>query len=106
MLPNTAGVRLLDIMGTIDFDDADTMVIGKRQEIPQEFVQANRRQYLDSGSERGAENFHKVASIPTIFVEEMMKDGINLLKDDVPYTVVVGWLKRKGLDGFLTSSKV
>jgi len=35
-----------------------------------------------------------------------MLDGINVLKDKVSSKTILGWLRRKGLDGFIVSNKV
>lgn len=106
LTPATPKVVLLDANGTFLPDDDGNPGVLKKQLITEDFVTDLRKEYDDSGQFPAGPNFHRFASVPTIFIEEMLKDGIDVYKDKVDSKTVLSWLRKRELHGFITSKKV
>lgn len=98
-IPNR--VSFLDVHTDIDVSLGD-IVVKNQQVIDSEFVAGLRDERMRSTHSRAGE-FHRVASIPTLFVNEMMKEGLDVYK--APIKDIVAWLKKRNLTDFLTSNK-
>lgn len=78
------------------------VVIEHAQEIPDTFVSMLRQMKADSGSVREKEFMH-VGSIPTVFVEQMLREGFNVFEEPVRETCK--YLIKRGLDAFVVTNK-
>lgn len=78
------------------------VLIEHAQEIPESFVSMLRQMKADSGSVREKEFMH-VGCIPTIFVEQMLREGFNVFQEPVKETCKR--LISMGLDSFVVTNK-
>jgi len=72
------------------------------QVIPMAFTD-EIKSYRDEVSAGSCPNYHKVASIPAIFVTKFMKEGFNVYKESP--RAVIAYLKRHGLEDFIATNK-
>ena len=82
--------------------EGDNFVIQRCQDITDEFLAENRRMREEQSRTRCRE-YHKVASIPVIFVHKWLKEGFNIYEETE--AALVRKLKADGLDDFLTTDK-
>ena len=85
-----------------DGGQGEGVVIEHAQEIPESFVSMLRQMKADSGSVREKEFMH-VGCIPTIFVEQLLREGFNVFEEPVRETCKL--LIAKGLDSFVVTNK-
>lgn len=72
------------------------------QVITKEFVD-NTAQFRNETSGYRSGNYHKVASIPLIFVEKWRNEGFDIYKESA--SAIIKRLKAESLDAFLTTNK-
>lgn len=82
--------------------DADGLYRTRTQKITNEFMQSLQDQ-RDAGGYTDSGEMLKMASIPVVIVEQMMKEGIDVYKS--PIKDIIKWLKNNDMDHFLTTSK-
>jgi len=92
---------LIDASGSI-FQDADGLYRARTQEIPDSFIQELKDQKTAGGYTQSGEML-KMASIPVVVVEEMLKQGVDVYK--APVKDIIKWLKSNDMEHFLTTSK-
>lgn len=83
-------------------EDADKLVLEKKQEIPDEFLSQLRGIKQDSTDQRENEFMH-VASIPTLIHEKWLREGYDCTREPVRETVKR--LRREQLDAFIVTNK-
>jgi len=102
-MTQTKQPKLLGV--TTDFgENADGLFIKKTQDISTNHLDALKQQRNDSLSQREGE-FMKVASIPAVVVEKWMREGFNILDQNIDGREIVKRLKAENLDAFLTTDK-
>ena len=75
------------------------------QELSNDFMNRIKEQRNESKSRREGE-FMSVAQIPTIVVEQWMREGFDILSDrNITAHDIIKRLKAEHLDGFLTTTK-
>ena len=72
------------------------------QHIPDSFLQDLKDQRTAGGYSQSGEML-KMASIPVVVAEQMMKEGIDVYK--APIKDIIKWLKLNDMDHFLTTDK-
>lgn len=99
-------VNLIDPVITFDEDHhhgkQDTLIIKSEQFIPDEFVQANLRDKIDT-LHTPMGDFYRVASIPTGTVDKWAKEGFHL--HEASAHDIVERLRKEQLDAFITTRK-
>jgi hypothetical protein len=97
-------LKLLDTV--VDFHDPigndGQLVIKREQEIPADWVSDLKRDKIDADHQKMGE-FVRVAAIPTIFYEELLREGRDI--EQMSLKELVNLLKARGLDAFLTTNK-
>lgn len=93
-------VNITDVTGQ---DEQMTLHVHKAQEIPQHWLDDNRRVY-EASKHRKAGEYEQAASIPVILVEKWMAEGFDVFKE--PWPKIKARLKAEGFDYFITSAKV
>tara|TARA_Y100000589_G_scaffold301119_1_gene311799 strand:- start:1754 stop:2056 length:303 start_codon:yes stop_codon:yes gene_type:complete len=96
-----------DLMKDINWrigNNADGLFIKKQQEIPDDFLTANKNARIQS-SNAPMGNYHKLASIPVIVADKWMKEGFNIYDGSVTPKEIIKKLKEENLEAFLTSNK-
>jgi hypothetical protein len=85
-------------------DDPDApWVVEHNQEITDEFLETNKEKR--DASSAPSNDYHQLASIPTVVVEKWMREGFNIFDENVTPREIVARLKRENLEAFLTSNK-
>lgn len=84
-------------------EDADGLHMQRRQYLPDWWLDELRQEYDNSADHRAGE-FHRVASIPVVFLEEMRAEGLDY--NHAPANEIMDWLHNRGLSRFITSKKV
>jgi hypothetical protein len=89
----------------VSFENApgEKLVIKSEQYIPDEFISALRREREDSLHTPAGE-FHRVASIPTAWVDKWYREGFDITKEPIQETLKR--LRKEQIDAFITSNKV
>lgn len=105
VVSSSDGTPLRDIQVSFDENHSETkpqLVIVRSQDIPDDFVSDLKAQKIDPDHNRMGE-FHHFARVPTVFIEQMMKDGMDFNRASVKD--ICEWLKKKQLDAFIVSNK-
>lgn len=85
-------------------DDPDApWVVEHTQEISDDFLEHAKA--LREASSAPAGDYHQIASIPTIVVEQWMREGFNIFDQNVDAREIVKRLRAENLDAFLTTNK-
>ena len=84
--------------------NSDGLFVKKQQNIPSEFLSANKAQRIDSSNSKMG-NYHRIASIPVIVADKWMREGFNIYDGSVTPQEIIKKLKTENLEGFLTSNK-
>lgn len=93
--------RLVDTdMGVVQ--DADGLYRTNTQQITDSFLQDLKNQKSAGGYTQSGEML-KMASIPVVVAEQMMKEGVDVYK--APIKDIIKWLKNNDMEHFLTTSK-
>lgn len=82
--------------------DADGLYRTNTQHIPDSFLQDLKDQRAAGGYSHSGEML-KMASIPVVVAEQMMKEGIDVYK--APVRDIIKWLKLNDMGHFLTTDK-
>ena len=82
--------------------DADGLYRTQSQEISSDFLQELQNQKTAGGYTQSGEML-KMASIPVVIVEQMLKEGVDVYK--APIKDIIKWLKTHDMDHFITTSK-
>lgn len=86
-------------------EDTDAaLVVKKEQAIPQSFLDRLKTARDESANNRMGD-YHRVASIPTVVVEQWMRDGFNIYDKNVTAKEIVARLQRENLGAFMTTTK-
>jgi hypothetical protein len=84
--------------------DIDNLFTVKHeQEITDDLLATNKE--LRDASSAPAGDYHKIASIPTVVVEQWMREGFNIYDENVTAADIVLRLQREDLGAFLTTNK-
>lgn len=83
-------------------ENSDGLFTAHSQEISQEFIDA-LKDYRTETSGRRSREFHRVASIPVVFVHKWLREGFNVYT--APMKEIVKKLHAEGLTAFLTTDK-
>jgi hypothetical protein len=83
-------------------DNADGLLVTHSQFIPDDFISQLKRDKIDA-DHRPSNEMERVASIPVVVVEELMRQGYDVFKEPVRETIKK--LRAMGLDAFITTSK-
>jgi hypothetical protein len=81
----------------------DTLVIGRSQYIPDDYIADLLRAKIDATHDRIGE-LMRVATVPVVFVEKWKREGFDIYKESA--AAIVSRLKREGLDAFCTGHSV
>lgn len=84
-------------------DNADGLLIHRKQEVPQEFLDYLRKLKLNSTDQREGE-FMLVASVPVIVHEEWLKQGFDMTRE--PFRETIKRLRNLHLDDFIVTNKL
>ena len=98
-------IELTDKFVTFDEDYSEgkpRLVIGHSMDIPDDWVSDLKRDKIDANHEPIGNWLH-FASIPTIFVEQMMAEGINFNRATAKE--ITRWLNQKGPRCLVTTTK-
>lgn len=95
-------MKILDVRHDLAFDDNKIAAIQRSQTIPQWFMDQLKAE-RDASTATAADEMHKVASVPAIFIEKMMREGINFFC--ASHKDIRNWLLKNGLDHFITTNK-
>lgn len=82
--------------------DVDELYRTQTQEIPDSFIKELQEQKSAGGYTNSGEML-KMASIPVVIAEQMMREGIDVYK--APIKDIIKWLKLNDMEHFLTTSK-
>lgn len=82
--------------------DAGELYQTQTQEIPDSFIKELQEQKSAGGYTQSGEML-KMASIPVVIAEQMMREGIDVYK--APIKDIIKWLKLNDMEHFLTTSK-
>lgn len=99
------GKPLKDIAVSFDENHSETkpqLIIKREQDIPDNYVSDLKRQKIDPDHKPTGDMLH-FARIPTIVIEQMMKDGMDFNRANVKD--ICEWLKKKQLDAFIVTNK-
>ncbi len=84
--------------------DVDGVFRKHTQQISNQFLNSIKEQRNSSKSKREGE-FMSVAQIPTIVVEQWMREGFDIFSGEHTAAEIVKRLKRENLEAFLTTEK-
>ena len=84
--------------------DVDGVFRKHTQQISNQFLNSIKEQRNSSKSKREGE-FMSVAQIPTIVVEQWMREGFDIFSGEHSAAEIVKRLKRENLEAFLTTEK-
>ena len=84
--------------------DVDGVFRKHTQEISQSFLD-NVAEQRNRSREQRENEFMSVAQIPTIVVEQWMREGFDIFSGEHSAAEIVKRLKRENLDAFLTTEK-
>jgi hypothetical protein len=79
------------------------LVIKEQQYVPDEYISTLRKEREDSLHTPAGE-FHRVASIPTAWVDKWKREGFDIMKE--PIVEILKRLRKEEFDAFITSNKV
>lgn len=82
--------------------DADGLYRTNTQQITDSFLQDLKDQKSAGGYTQSGEML-KMASIPVVVAEQMMKEGVDVYK--APIKDIIRWLKNNDMEHFLTTTK-
>jgi hypothetical protein len=88
----------------VSFHDAPggELITEQTQYIPDEFITELRNEKAESLHTPAGE-FHRVASIPVIWVEEMRRRGLDIYRDDIKD--ILKMLRKLEAEHFITTNK-
>jgi hypothetical protein len=95
--------QVIDKLVSFDTAPGGDLVTKHQQYIPDEFLSDLRRERMNSVSTPAGE-FHRVASIPVIVVEELTRRGIDIYRDSIQD--ILKMLRKIEAEAFITSNKV
>lgn len=95
--------RIADIRDELTFDLNGDMFHHKVQTIPDDFLDDLKSERLAKAHFSGRE-FNRVASIPVFVVEIWKHQGRDF--ENASAREIVGWLRKDGLDAFVTARNV
>lgn len=95
-------ISIIDAQFDIEFESDGSALIKYTQDIPQSFIDSCREKY-DTSRDARAKEFHQVASVPEILVDQWRAQGFDVMKE--PVRATVARLKAENLDYFLTTAK-
>lgn len=88
----------------VSFDEnTNGLVIETFQEIPTEFRDALKQERFDNKQTRIKHEYHRVASIPQVVVDQWIRDGFDFW--NATNATILAKLKTESLDDFITSDK-
>ncbi len=99
----TSSIKLLDAE-PVFVDGPKGLVVKKEQLITDRFLQHTADMRHASSSARAGE-FHEVAAIPTVVVEQWLREGFDITAKGVTAHEIVTRLRRDNLTAFLTTNK-
>jgi len=82
--------------------DTDGLYRTNTQQITDSFLQDLKNQKTTNGYTQSGEML-KMASIPVVVAEQMMKEGVDVYK--APIKDIIKWLKNNDMEHFLTTTK-
>lgn len=97
-------VKLIRPVEDLHVGVGEVMAIKSTQEIPQEFIDANRADY-DASMDRPIGNWMKVATIPASVINHWFRQGFDIFDPNTSVSEIQARLKAAGLDYFLTTKK-
>lgn len=97
--------QVIEKLVSFSNDIGGGLVIKHEQYIPDDFISDLRREREDSLSTPAGE-FHRVASIPTGWVDKWKREGFDIYDKNVTNADIIKRLRKEQLDGFITSNKV
>jgi hypothetical protein len=83
-------------------DNADGLLITHSQFIPDDFISQLKRDKINA-DHRPSNEMERVARIPVVVVEELLRQGFDVFKEPVRETIKK--LRAMGLDAFITTNK-
>lgn len=96
-------VEFHDTQGRLTLD-GDKATIRRQQEIPARFWDRLREQKRVQDNAPAGE-FLKVASIPTLVVEQWFREGFNMFDKNVTHHDILARLRAEDKDNLITTSK-
>ena len=98
--------KKVDLVGIDTQYDCDVGGVFRKhsQVISDDFLTGLKEQRNASKEKREGE-YMRVASIPTVVVEEGMREGVNIMSGEHSAAEIVKRLKQENLDAFLTTEK-
>lgn len=100
---NSEGVNLIDVKTNLRVD-ADTAHITSSQEIPTSFLD-NIADARNATANARMGDMHRVASIPTLYVEKWMREGFNIFDRNVTVPEILKRLHREDMERLITTTK-
>jgi hypothetical protein len=100
---NPQGVEMIDTENALKFE-GDKAIFKRTQHIDNKLLSNLSDQRFESSHERMG-NFHKVASIPTVIVEQWMAEGFNIFDKNVTTKDILKRLQREDMGGLMATSK-
>ena len=82
--------------------EVDGLIQKQTQEIPPDFLNDLKEFRYESTKQREGE-FMRAASIPTVVVEQWMRDGFNAY--EAPHREILRRLRNRGLEHFIATEK-
>jgi hypothetical protein len=82
--------------------NCEGLYIKKYQDIPESYLERNRM-LRDHSANNTAGEYHQVASIPEVLVDQWLREGFDVYKESPK--AIVARLQKEGLTSFLTSKK-
>lgn len=84
-------------------ENSQGLIIETFQHIPQEFTDALKAERFENSQSRVKGEYHRVASIPVVIVDQWIREGFDFWK--APAKEILARLKLENLDAFITSDK-
>lgn len=96
-------IQLLDKLVSFDEDHANqSLVVKHEQEIPDDHISALKRDKIDT-LHTPTGDFYRVATIPVSIVEQWLREGYDIHKEDIRSTLAR--LRKLDMDAFITTRK-
>lgn len=96
-------VEMIDTRNRMIVED-DRIVFKRTQDLGNHFLSNLASKRIESSNERMGD-FHHVASIPTVVVEQWMAEGFNIFDKNVTAKDIVKRLQSLDMDGLMATNK-
>lgn len=102
-MDNSKGINLTDAENAIKFD-GDKAVFKRTQDLGNHFLSDLASKRIETSNSRMGD-FHHIASIPTVIIENWLAEGFNIYDKNVTAKDIVKRLQGLDMTGLMATSK-